>query len=73
MLGSLKEGIVNIFVYDYIVVHISSCSAISCLKDSVSLFKLYLKDKSGEISGKLGLFPMQQARGILNSLLSSSN
>lgn len=39
----------------------------------MALFKLYLKDKSGEISGKLGLFPTQQGRGILNSLLSSTN
>lgn len=39
----------------------------------MALFRLYLKDKSGEISEKLGLFPMQRGRGILNSLLSSAN
>jgi len=39
----------------------------------MTLLEHYLKDKSGEISGKLGLFPTQRGRGILNSLLSSTN
>lgn len=39
----------------------------------MALFKLYLKDKSEETSGKFGLFPTQRGRGILNSLLSSTN
>lgn len=39
----------------------------------MALLKLYLNEKSVEISVKLGLFPMQRGRGVLNSLLSSTN